>query len=324
MKTPIFLLAAFAAASPLVAQSADVTRQLIAARDTVWRAWYSNDTAVLHRYLPPAAAAAEGKAETRWNDRAAILAGSRGFAKSKARLIDIKFSNTQIAPSGHSALVQSNYETIVESGNRRDTTRGRATELFVRSGNTWVNPYWELEQTAAGASRAIALPDTLGANVAIADTAAMAGTLADYDALLGTWEFRYQSRRQDGSYFPPFSGHWTFEKKPGGALIEDRWRPDDPTIPMGQSLYTYRAFDPQRKIWQMIGASSNGGEIQPGLTWSDGTNRYAIQRSHGGLTRIRYLSIGPNDFLWRSDHSVDGGQTWMLDVGIMEAKRVAK
>jgi hypothetical protein len=107
-------------------------------------------------------------------------------------------------------------------------------------------------------------------------------------------------------------------------LIEDRWRPDDATVPMAQSLYTYRTFDPKRKVWQMIGSSSNGGEIQPGLTWSDGTFRFAIQRNHGVLTRIRYLSIEANSFLWRSDLSNDGGKTWLLDAGTMEARRIGR
>src|SRR6185436_121683 len=228
------------------------------------------------------------------------------------------------APAGQSALVRSNYAVIVQSGNRRDTTRGRATELFVRQGGTWLNPYWQLEPGASGSGREIILPDTLGARVSIADTAAKAGTPADYDALLGTWEFRFQSRAKDGSYYPAFTGHWTFEKKPGGGLIEDRWRPDNPSIPMAQSLYTYRTFDPKRRVWQMIGSSSNGGEIQPGLTWGDDTSRYAIQRDRGGLSRIRYLSIGADRFLWRSDISTDGGKTWVLDAGTMEARRIGK
>jgi hypothetical protein len=329
MTTRLIMVAACVAATqsisqPLEAQSADVSRQILAARDTVWHAWFTNDTAVLRRYIPPAAASAEGARDVRWNDRNAILAGARGFVDSKSRLVDIKFSNTRIAPSGQSALVRSNYALIVESGQRRDTTRGRATELFVRQGATWLNPYWQLESGAPDAGREIVLPDTLGANFSIADSTTKAGTLADYDALLGTWEFRFQSRGQDGSFYPAFTGHWTFEKKPGGGLIEDRWRPDDPSTPMAQSLYTYRTFDPQRKVWQMIGSSSQGGEIEPGLTWSDGTHRYAIQRNHGVLSRIRYLSIGPNDFLWRSDRSIDGGKTWLLDAGIMEAKRIAK
>jgi len=323
MKTFALLFLASSVMKPLSAQS--VETELVAARDTVWRAFYHNDTALLRRYIPPAAATLEGSArQQRWNTRGDIMAGARAFTNAKSRLVDVKFSNTQISTSGHTALVRSNYQVIVESGGRRDTTRGRATELFVRHGTTWVNPYWQLEEGAVDTEREIPLPDTLGANFAIADSSKMAGTLADYDALLGTWEFRFQPRRPDGGFWPTFTGHWTFEKKPDGGLIEDHWRPDDPDVPMAQSLYTYRTFDPDRKVWQMIGSSSSGGEIQPGLTWTDGTFRYAIQRNHGVLTRIRYLSITANSFLWRSDLSRDGGKTWLLDAGTMEARRIGK
>lgn len=312
-------------AGRLAAQPSPLTRELSAARDTVWRAYFRHDTALLRRYIPPAAATLEGVTrDSRWHTRNDIMAGSLGFAESSSRFIDVKFENTQVSPAGHSVLVQSNYAVIVETNGKRDTTRGRATELFVRQGDTWVNPYWQLEEGVRGAERAIPLPDTLGANFAIGDSASQAGTPADYDALVGTWEFRFQSRNRDGTFFPLFTGHWTFDKKPGDGLIEDRWRPDDPSNPMGNSLYTYRAFDPNRKVWQIVGMSSRGGEIQPGLTWSNGTSRFVIQRSHGNLSRIRYFAIDANHFLWRSDLSVDGGKTWLLDEGIMDAKRIAK
>lgn len=323
MKTLIVAFAVAAAALP--AQTPGIDRQLVAARDTVWRAWFHHDTALLRRFIPPAAATLEGR-EPRWNSRREIMDGSRSFAESKQRFVDVLFQNTHISREGESALVQSNYAVITEANGKRDTTRGRATELFVKQAGTWVNPYWHLEADVRGAGRAFALPDTMGANFAIGDSANQAGGLTDYDLLLGTWEFRFQPRGADGTFFPPFAGHWTFEKKPGGGLIEDRWRPDDPSAPVGASLYTYRIFDANRKVWQMIGASSRGGPIEPGLTWWDSTGHglVAIQRNGGELVRIRYLDIGPDHFLWRSDASRDGGKTWLRDAGTMEARRIGK
>src|SRR5215211_1419198 len=132
MKTIVLLLLASTLRPPLAAQR--VEQQLVAARDTVWRAFFHNDTALLRRYIPPAAATAEGSMEMRWSTRNDILASAARFAKAKSRFVDVRFSNTQFSTSGHSALVQSNYEVITEAigGARRDTRRGRATELFVR------------------------------------------------------------------------------------------------------------------------------------------------------------------------------------------------
>lgn len=321
MNRPLFLGALLACARPVSAQTAE--NEIIAARDTVWRAFFHYDTAALRRYIPPAAATLEGSGAGRWNSRADIMNGSRGFVQSKSRLVDVKFSNTRISLTGHTAVVRSNYAVIVDAGRRIDTTSGRATELFVRQGATWLNPYWQLEP-GTGAEREIQLPDTLGANFAIADSSRMLGTPNDYDALVGTWEFRFQSRRADGAYWPTFTGHWIFEKLAGGGIIDDRWRPDDPKTPMAQSLHTYRTFDPERKVWQMYGSNATGGPVEPGYTWSDSTSRYAIQWNRGVLSRIRYLAIAPDRFLWRSDISRDGGKTWLLDAGIMEAKRIGK
>ena len=179
-------------------------------------------------------------------------------------------------------------------------------------------------QVRAGAGRVVLLPDTLGANFPLADSTSKLGSLTDYDTLIGTWTFRFQTRRPDGSFNQPINGHWTFEKKPGGGLIEDRFRPDDPALPMGVSLYSYRVYDPERKLWQIVGASANGGVVQPGLTWSDAQNRYVVQRARGIIVRMRYFAIAPNRFLWRSDRSYDNGESWIRDFAILEATRVGK
>lgn len=304
--------------------SPTVEKQILAARDTVWHAWFSNDTAVLRRVLPPATTAAEGSDTTRWTDRAAIMNGSRQFASSGSRLERIDFANTRVSLAGDVAVVTSNYRLVMRNAKGVDTSRGRATEVFVRHGKSWVNPFWHLASGKSANDREIPLPDTIGANFSIADTNTVVGTAEDYDALLGFWEFRFQTRSQRGAFAPAFTGHWSFEKKPGGMLIEDRWRADDPSSPMGVSTYTYREFDPQRKIWHMLGTNARGGEFALGLTWSDNGNRYAIQHYDNTIMRIRYFAIEPNHFLWRADATSDGGRTWLRDAWTMEAWRIGK
>src|SRR6185503_20835148 len=85
-------------------------------------------------------------------------------------------------------------------------------------------------QNQRSVPRAIALPDTMGANFAVADTLNGKSSPTDYDFLIGTWRFTFQNRRRDGSFAPTFTGHWVFAKKQTGGqgvLIEDHFRPDD-------------------------------------------------------------------------------------------------
>jgi hypothetical protein len=224
-------------------------------------------------------------------------------------------------------MIRSRFRYLVQHGQRVDTASGVAAEVFVRDKGRWVNPFWQLEFNGPGSSlaaRAIDLPDTLGAVVNVADSLKSLGTPADYDALIGLWEFTFQSRQPDGSFGTPFKGHWTFEKKGDGAIIEDRWRPDNPTAPMASSLYTYRVFDPELKVWRLVGANSRGGSLIPGLTWADTEGRSGIEWYGNVLVRFRYFALTPTHFLWRQDQSHDGGKTWILDTGAMDARRVGK
>jgi len=326
MKKLIIALVSVYTALPLAAQTPTTSQQLIAARDTVWRAWFANDTVLLRRFVPQSAAAAEGGESLRWSDRHAIFDEAHRSASAGVKLEQLDFFGTQIDASGNSAMVRSRFRFILGQGTKRDTSTGLAAEVFVREKGKWVNPFWQLEfdTPASLAARAIDLPDTLGAAVAVSDSLKSLGTIDDYDALLGLWEFTFQSRQPNGSFGMPFKGHWTFEKKGDGGIIEDHWRPDNPTAPMASSLYTYRVFDPEQKVWRLIGANSKGGGLIPGRTWTDASGRSGIEWYGDVLVRFRYFAMTPTRFLWRQDQSRDGGRTWTLDTGIMEARRIGK
>jgi hypothetical protein len=177
--------------------------------------------------------------------------------------------------------------------------------------------------TRAQGRRAITLPDTNGANFSIADSAKSLGSPRDYDAVLGHWHFRFQPRNPDGTFAEPFTGHWSFEKKPGGVMI-DAWRPDDPSTPMDSALYVMRLFDPALKVWQFTAARRESGQLMPGKSWAADGNLYLIQLTQVGIMRIRYFAIEADRFLWRADLSIDNGKTWLRDSGTMEVTRIAK
>ena len=175
--------------------------------------------------------------------------------------------------------------------------------------------------------RAIPLPDTLGANVNVADTLTGTSAPGDYDFLVGMWRFTFQSRQPDGRFGTPFTGHWVFSKKETGGrgvLIEDHWRPDNPGSTWDAGTWTYRAYNPRRKLWEMQGIDTGNGAWQPGLMWSDGADRVLTEWYGTMLVRFRYFAIEPNHFLWRADATFDRGQTWIRDYWTMEAHRIAR
>jgi hypothetical protein len=171
------------------------------------------------------------------------------------------------------------------------------------------------------------MPDTMGANFPVADTLIGTSEPADYDFLVGTWRFTFQARHEDGSFTPAFSGHWVFTKKETGGqgvLLEDHWRPDDPTSTWDAGTWTYRAYNPERRLWEMQGINTNVGAWQPGLMWTADDNRLLTEWYGSMLVRFRYFAIQPDRFLWRADATFDGGRTWVRDYWTMEVHRISR
>jgi hypothetical protein len=182
-------------------------------------------------------------------------------------------------------------------------------------------------QNQASVPRAIQMPDTMGANFPVADTLTGTSGPADYDFLVGTWRFTFQARDRDGSFTPAFSGHWVFTKKQTGGqgvLLEDHWRPDDPTSTWDAGTWTYRAYNPERRLWEMQGINTNVGAWQPGLMWTAGDSRLLTEWYGPMLVRFRYFAIQPDRFLWRADATFDGGGTWIRDFWTMEVHRISR
>ena len=182
-------------------------------------------------------------------------------------------------------------------------------------------------QNQQKAPRAFQFADTLGANFNVADSLTGKSQPGDYDFLLGTWRFSFQGRRRDGSFAPPSTGHWVFSKKQTGGrgvLIEDHWRPDDESSTWDAGTWTYRAYNPERKLWEMQGINTNVGAFQPGTMWSMGEDRVLIEWYGPMLVRFRYFAIQPDKFLWRADATFDQGKTWIRDYWTMEVHRISK
>ena len=120
----------------------DTTRAaVLAARDAIWRAWFAHDTAALRRLLPRSTTAGEGGG---WESREEIVTGSLQSASSGRRLVGIRFDDTRIHANGNVVVVFSNYTLDLEHEGRRNTVKGSASEVFVRTDDGWQNPFWYL------------------------------------------------------------------------------------------------------------------------------------------------------------------------------------
>lgn len=118
--------------------------EVFAARDAVWRAWFSNDVAVLERMLPPEFVGI-GFGGGAMDTRESTLRASSEFATSGGALRRLAFSDDRLQTFGDVVTVFSNYEIDLDTAGERLVQRGRATEVFVKRNGTWTNPAWHLD-----------------------------------------------------------------------------------------------------------------------------------------------------------------------------------
>ena len=118
--------------------------RLLADREAVWQAWFSNDQQRLEQLLPSDVVAINS-GDTTWQGRAAVLAGAREFAQSGTKFVRVTFPRTEQQVFGDVAILYSRYELELERNGRRSVTTGRATEVFVWRDSVWQNSGWHLD-----------------------------------------------------------------------------------------------------------------------------------------------------------------------------------
>ena len=114
---------------------------LLEAREKVWRAWFTNDRAKLEELLPAETIAGTG-GQAGWENREKVLAGSERFAASGAKLVDLQFPGTEIQCYGDVAIVYTTFRFEIETKGKRAANVGKATEIFVKRADRWLNPGW--------------------------------------------------------------------------------------------------------------------------------------------------------------------------------------
>jgi hypothetical protein len=167
-------------------------------------------------------------------------------------------------------------------------------------------------------------PDTLGAN--FRHDSIGTSTPTDFDFLDGKWNIRFQSRKSATEFKPASAGTWSAHRTHDGLVIEDEFSLINPTNGSRSLTLTYRVYNKARKTWEIAGVSAKeGSPWAPGVSWSDGRDRFVVQTYGTGpdalITRIRYYNVTADHFLWRADGSTDGGKTWIRDFWKIEANR---
>jgi len=127
--------------------SRETERELSAAQDSMWRAWFVNDTATLGRVLPVAMVGADRRlgSPVGWNDRPGVLAAAREFTHGGGKLVTLRFWNTRSSVISQLAVMTGNFEYVIEERGALSWRSGRTTTVFVREGGKWVAALWYRE-----------------------------------------------------------------------------------------------------------------------------------------------------------------------------------
>jgi hypothetical protein len=118
--------------------------ELLRARETVWKAWFSNDQATLEKILPKEVIAINN-GDVKWEHRAEILESAKQFAANGGKLIHLSFPKVSVQVFDDVSILYSLWETETEERGKRIASSGRATEIFIHRNGRWLNAGWHLD-----------------------------------------------------------------------------------------------------------------------------------------------------------------------------------
>jgi|SRR5271166_551183 len=126
--------------------NAEDRSEILKVRESVWRAWFANDTKTLQKLVPPDTIVISA-GEDKWKSQAEVFQSAADFQKEGGKLIRLEFPRTEIQRFGEVVIVWSTYLVETETKGQRTSTSGRVTEVFVRRHGQWTNPGWHTDST---------------------------------------------------------------------------------------------------------------------------------------------------------------------------------
>lgn len=118
---------------------------LLQVRESVWRAFFANDTKALADLVPPDTISL-GPGKDGWENQADILRDAADFQAKGGKLIRLEFPRTEIRHYGDVAVTYSEFLYEIEVNGKRSVTTGRAMEVFVLKNGHWTNPGWHTDR----------------------------------------------------------------------------------------------------------------------------------------------------------------------------------
>jgi hypothetical protein len=145
---------------------------------------------------------------------------------------------------------------------------------------------------------------------------------ADFDYLLGDWEFTTESQE-----FGKAHGFWSAARLAEGAQILDEYRVVGDTGETWYVTQTLRVYNAVRDEWDLVSLEPGAGLQNVGTGRKVGQEihiekRFGVGTPSPRILRIRYYDIQPDRFSWVADRSKDDGRTWAANALRIEARRI--
>lgn len=162
---------------------------------------------------------------------------------------------------------------------------------------------------------------TIGKRTAEEIKASYKAHQAEFDYLLGDWEFNAVNREYGKS-----RGYWSAVRLAEGQILDEYRIVGD----SGETYYvttTLRAYNAVLDRWELVGMDEGNGLQDMGTAQRVGgemhiEQRFGVMSQKPSSWRIRYYDIRPDSFSWTADRSTDGGKTWTAKHMQIEARRI--